>query len=359
MKSHRFLILASVLTLGFLPAGCTEETETPPPPVRPVRTHVVGAETGSRVFEYPGSVSPVREAVLAFEVDGQLRELPVVEGQRVVAGQGLAQLDDESFTTERDEARAQLREARAEYERFSGLYESNAASLQDLEARRSAYEVAEAQHRRAQRVLNKSTLEAPFDGVVAVTHVENFQTVGAGQPVVTLQDLGAFEVVVYLPEQDWALGLDRLATDDEAREFRAEVIVSSFPDRRFAARLREIAAAANPSTRTFEAAFAFDTPSGIAIQPGMTARLILTQAGAPVTDAVRIPANAVVASVNETPSVWRLDPSSMTVRLVPVQTGDLRGSWMEIRSGLAPGDEIAVTGVDQLLDDMRVSRYEH
>ena len=139
--------------------------------------------------------------------------------------------------------------------------------------------------------------------------------------------------------------------------FKPRVTVTTFPDREFPARMKEVSTTADPTTRTFALTLTFEAPSDIAVLPGMTAKGSLEVPGGGDGSGFSIPARAVLEDQGNQPYVWRVG-SDMTVEKVTVQVGELSGDQIEITSGLSTGDEIAVSGVHQLRAGMSVRRFE-
>ena len=139
---------------------------------------------------------------------------------------------------------------------------------------------------------------------------------------------------------------------------RPRVIVSNYPDREFPASVKEIATTADPATRTFAVTLSFDSDPGVNVLPGMTAMARVDLPLADLGGALAIPASAVVQNQGEDPYVWKVDPGTMTVSRAQVVLGELSNRLIEIDSGLSAGDQVAISGVQQLRDGMQVSRFE-
>ncbi len=355
-------LLAPVLLLGLalLVSACSGEAVEAPPVVRPVKMVEFGATSADQTREYPGSITPAEEADLSFEVSGQIIAFPVREGQAVGQGTVLARINPSDYQARREAADAHRLSTQATYERYQQLYEQNVVSLQDLEVKRRDFDIAEANLQTAQKALEDTELRAPFSGTVAKTYVDNFRNVQAKEPVLKLQNESRLEVKVSVPEGDALLGASARGSRAHMDRLNPRVVVATLPGRAFPARLKEFSTAADPVSRTFEATLSFDQPRDARLLPGMTVRVIVdvldeTDAATRAT----IPANAVFSDDDGAPHVWVVDPSSMAVQRTRVEVGDLAGADIEIRSGLSSGALIAVTGVHNLLEGMRVSRLEN
>jgi RND family efflux transporter MFP subunit len=318
----------------------------------------VGSEAASRVHEYPGRIAPEVEANVSFEVGGRIVELPIIEGLWVNEGTLLAALDPSDFEAHVDVTEAQSAAAEADYERYRDLLAKNAVSRRDFESRQRNFDVATANLRIAAKALQDTRLQAPFSGRVARRLVDNFQNVQPKEPVVVLQDDSTLEIRVSIPEAD----LIRRDRDERVSEvsaqIRPQVVISTVPDREFPARLTELSTTADPTTRTFEATFAFEAPDDVNILSGMTASVRVSVAGEQTADAYPIPANAAPIDNSGSAYVWKVDPSSMVVSRATVTLGDLSGGNVFVESGLSAGDLIAVTGVHHLREGMEVRRMD-
>jgi RND family efflux transporter MFP subunit len=319
----------------------------------------LGAGGGDTGLEYPGAVTSSQEAQLSFEVDGQILQFPVVEGQAVRTGQLLARLDDRDYVARMNADRASRNQALANYQRFQDLYAADAVSLQDLEVSRREYEVAEARLDITRKAVDDTELHALFSGVVARTLVDEFENVRAKQPVLLLQTGRGLEMRVNIPERDVVFAPRGLSVSDINERASPQVEIAALPGRRYPARLTEFATAADPVTRTFRATVAFEAPSDMQVLPGMTGKVIIDPQFAGVESGrFVVPSAAVAPSDTGEWYVWRVDAASMQVSRVMVEVGAMSGSDIEISGDLDLGDLVATSGVHHLREGMTVSRAQ-
>ncbi len=332
----------------------------PPAPealtARPVKILEMSAGGGSLLREFPGEIKASQNTDIAFEVAGKIIEFPVLESQRVSRGDMLAKLDDRDFRAAANAAAASTRAAKADAERYQALFKESVASKQQLEKAERNYEVFVAREATAQKALEDTILRAPYDGVVARKLVDDFANVDAKQAVVTLQTGADLEVVVNIPEQDYANIRPGSTVADINQRIEASVIVSALPNRAFPATLKEFATTADPVTRTFAATFSFTTPDDVNVMPGMTAKVRGIGPAGGGAGTTLVPVQAVAEDEGSKPYVWVVDPSSMEVRKVFVTLGALTGSSVQVSSGLSGGDWVVTSGVHQLREGMEVRR---
>lgn len=353
----RFPLLALTgLALTFI-AACEKEVEEAPEIVRPVRMLTITTLRGGETLGYPGEILGVQNAQLAFEVPGRVVALPAEEGIEVNEGQLLAKLDPADFQASVDAAQAAYTSAKTTFERFEEVFAKGAISRQDFDNQKREFEIAEANLVTARKALADSELRAPFSGRIGRVYVENFNNIQAKQSILLLQDLSQLDIVVDVPEQDWQRARPGLTLAQQTERIKPVVTLPTFPDRQFAAQIIEVAASADPVTRTFEARGRFNPPQDIVILPGMSATLtVVVDAGdvAGLENAVQIPANAVIGGNDGGSYVWMIDADTMTVSLSPVTPGQMSGSMITILDGLSAGDRIAVSGVQHLAEGMQV-----
>ncbi|GGO87669.1 hemolysin D [Marinobacterium nitratireducens] len=329
------------------------------PVSRPVKLFKVGEAASVRTLEFPGSVMAAQQSDMAFEVSGRIVEKPVTEGELVEEGRVLARLDPRDFEAERDRALAELSAARADFNRYNRAFKANAVTAQELDRARRALRVAEAGLQRAEKAVDDTVLRAPFAGRVARMLVEDFANVQAKQPVMILQSEGALEMRVNVPESEWV----RAKRVDSAAQIEINanisVLLSSLPDQPIPARITEFASTADPVTRTFEVTVGFQSPDGLIVSPGMTGRVVYKMPAEGAEAGLLIPADAVVATFDNKPSVWVYDEQTGVVSRRLVTTGELTGASIQVLEGLEPGERIAVSGVHTLTEGFSVHPMEN
>src|SRR5690606_27190694 len=182
--------------------------------------------------------------------------------------------------------------------------------------------------------LSYATLTADTDGVVTATLVEPGQVVAAGQTAIRVARLGEKEAIVAVPETLLA----------RVRQGEATVTLWSDPDRRYAARLRELSPAADPTTRTYLARFSMPD-AGEEVAFGMSATL--TVRGGTGEKAARLPLSALF-NQGSGPALWVVDRETGSVALKPVTVARYDAREVLVTSGVEEGDEVVALGVQKL-----------
>ena len=349
-------LLCLIIAGGGLVA-CSEQTIEPPTSevIRAVKVLQIKGGDDVETKQLPGIIRATHTAELGFEQSGRLVEILVTEGREVKAGELLAKLNIKTFQANYDKALARVNKAKTDYQRSKDLFDSGkgAISKSRLDADFTALDVAKSDLKTAKKALDDTALRAPFDGFIAKRLVENFQTVAPQQAVFVVQDISQLEIQVSVPEKEF-IGSDirkQRATIDQ--DINPRIVLSGLADQTFAAKLTEFATLADPELRTFKTRFTFTPPREAGILPGMTARVLYDSK---LSSDIFIPAKAVFPSANST-YVWVVDEAqTVTKKLVTV--GKLRGDTIQITSGLNKGMTIAISGVYQLREGMKIKHYK-
>ena len=362
-----------------------------------------------RVFT--GTVHGIRKSIVGSEVEGRVVEMLVREGDRVAGGQTLAQLRAEtvkielaaakaqlllrrhelaelkagSLPAEKDQAKARMEKARASMKlalatkaRRTHLYESSrsvskeeldlagagadtaAQALLDAQAalklvndgpRREKIDQAEArvaaqqeEVKRLDDILGKYTIVAPFDGYVTAERTEMGQWVAKGGPIVELVDLDTVDVHVNVQE-DYLANL-RVG-------MAAWVELDALADRAFDGKVAVIVPQADTRSRSFPVKVRLPNPNsgdGRLLAAGMLVRVTL--AVGEKKQALLVPKDALVLDKGNK-TVWVVDadpedPKTAKAREIPVRTGAMSGSLVEILGAVEEGRQVVVEGNERL-----------
>ena len=320
--------------------------------VRPAKLITIEASTSVRSISLPAVVEAVNSADLAFQVGGVLTDISVIEGDSVTKGAVIARLDARDFRLELDRARSQFDSAETEFQRAQRLLEEDTVSQAFFEQRQVQRDVAAAALALAEKRLADAVLRAPFDGTVAVIHVDQFQSIQPKQTIVTLQSSGTLTAVAQAPAS-------LVSSFGRLEPVEIYVVLDVAPNRRLATTLYSVSTQANPTTQTFEVKFAFSPPEDLNILPGMTGTFegrVLVRDDEGSVRSIRIPLSAVVSDGSQT-YVWVVDPETMAVVRRDVVIGAGVGETLVVESGLEPGDRIVAAGAAFLREGTVVRPY--
>lgn len=349
-KQHRVIImnaarLCLVFLLGLLTA-CGPQPASESSSDAPVRVRAVSPQAAEgQVWSLSGTVQSRNEAMLGFRLAGQITERLVHAGERVEAGQLLVKLDPQDVAQQQLAAQASLASARVQADnaeatrrRLEQLRSQQLVPLQAYEdaqatarAAAQAVRAAEAALAQASSASGYAELKAPAAGVVVATSAESGQVVTAGQGVLRLAYDGPREVEVQVPE------LRRAGLPEEAQ-------VTLFGSQRLAtARLREVAGAADPLTRTWRARYTIeDEPENWPLGQS----LVLHLQDEVASDALqRLPLGALIDQGTEM-AVWRIVDGR--VQRQPVTLVRVDSEHAYVRSQLPADAQVIALGAHLL-----------
>lgn len=317
------------------------------PAPRQVEVATVERIETTRTVRLAGVTRAADRAQLSFPVPARLATRPVEVGDRVAAGQLLAALDDREFRLAHQAAAAALAElevrlaqAVREKERTVRLAAAEAATAEELEqtsaaasALAAARDAAAARLAETNRLIDESTLEAPFSGTVTAVHVEPGEWASPGHPVVELAGNGAIEVVVEAPESMWS----RLSTGLPV------TVTLPFVGLEANGVIRRIANVSMGPGGLFPVEVAVAATPGLAA--GLAAEVSLPLE--PTRD-LTVPLEAVLNPGSSRPAVFRIADGHAERVLVSV--GQVTGDRISVVGPLADGDLVAVAGHTALAD---------
>lgn len=383
--------LAAAFVLGYLPRqkrlqqvlAESRSLGSALPVVNVVRSAAAPAEI---TLELPGSVQAITEAPVLARADGYLKRRTVDIGDRVSAGQVLAEIDAPELEQQVAQARAALEQARAAQqqaaasleqgraslelarvtaERWSGLFLKGAVSRQENDQVQAQFRAqtasvqalekalaaagrnvvaAEANLRRLESLRDYRIVRAPFAGIITLRNVDTGALISAGQTMLyRIAQVSALRVYINVPQTE---------APDVRTGMPAQVSVTELPGHVFAGRIEHTSDALDPSSRTLLADVHVPNP-GQKLMPGMYARVRLTvrRSHRPVL----IPGDTVVLR-SEGPMVAVVRNGRVHYQAISIARDD--GHTMEVSAGLAPGELLAVNPGDAVKEGAAVEIRE-
>lgn len=296
-----------------------------------------------------GSIEGKTAATISAKLAGRIEEVMVQEGQQVKAGDPLARLEStelaNSVRTAQDavsKAQVNYEMAVKDYNRYQTLFDQGATSAQTLDSAESKKRIAQADlssainsQSNAEQQYGYGVITAPVDGVVANVTVTVGQVVSPGAALMAVQDISQVYAVVNVEQKD--LGLIKQGQP-------AEVTVDTYADKIFAGTVEMINPEAGSTNRMFRTKVKVDNTDG-SLKSGMFSKIQLATGEA--AKMLTIPQAAIIQKQGIY-YVFIVENDKVTRHQVEV--GITSGDMIEIKSGLQPGDKLAVSNVSQLKD---------
>ena len=357
---HKGMALA--LLASFLAgAGCDSGSDVIEETLRPVRYITVSDDSAFRDRSFSGSSKSSLESRLSFKVSGTVINVPVQIGQRLRAGDLIAEIDPASYVLQAQQAQASLveaqandRRAAANYDRTKGLYANDNASLNDLESARAQAESAQAVVAAASKALEIARLNVSYtkltadtDCSIASLSIEVNENVTSGQQVAVVSCGEEYEVTLDLPES--LIG--------EVDEYTpVSVRFGAIPDQVFSGEVSEVAVASGAGSAAFPVVIKI-AGSHPSLRSGLAADVTFQFDSASERGGVVLPVTAVINDPAGT-FVFVAEPADVegesVVRRRDVTLGELTQSGIEIVNGVQIGDNIITAGLSVIRDGQRV-----
>ncbi len=324
------------------------------PPLEFVAADLVALRAAPLVTELvmPGSVQALSQATVRAKLSAEVRVVRVREGEKVHAGQVLAEFDTAALRVQLAERVATLESARAQLAQTERTRQANAQLVKQnfisqnafdtadaaFRAQAAAVEAAQAQLAQVQLLLSDAVVRAPIAGHIAKRHVQPGEKVGFDAPLIGIVDLSRLEVQAQAPVSDVA---------SIAPGAPAVVAIEGLPDRPFEGRVERVNPSTEPGTRSIN--FHVSLPNAASVlRAGMFAKVRLGVGGQPVP---ALPVSAVRSEAGEH-FVWVLADGALRRQPVTLGRRDERAQLIEIRSGLTRADRVIATKFDNLRDGL-------
>ncbi len=352
-RSRRVLIIAGlVVVVGAVAGGIAVTNDGPPAadanaaaaqqemPPMPVDVASAIEQNVVEAVRATGRIEALQAVELRPDESGRITKLLFQEGQRVSAGTPLVIIDDALLRAQAVRATADRDLAKQQLARVQKLRAENAASPADLERAEANARAAQAALDVLELQIERTTVRAPFAGVIGQRFVSTGDYVTTSTPLLTLQTTDPQRAVIEVPE--------RYATDLKVGQ-NVEFTVAAQPDKVFTARVDFIDAVVQDQSRTIVVKGRAPNGNGV-LKPGMfiEARLA-TQTR---SNAVVVPEDA-IQPLRTANVVWAVVDGKATRRTV--QLGTRSAGVVEVLDGLKAGEQVVVGGLERMGEGLPVA----
>ncbi len=347
IKRHFFLIAAGVLVILMAAAAILriafggDGGAAAGPAARggrgqEVSEAVVAARPFSDQIRVLGVARSARSVNITSSTTELITRVMFADGQRVAGGQPLVELQAREEDAAVIQAEAQVNQARREYDRYKVLVDRGVAPRVMLEQAETALETARAALEAAEARRGDRLIRAPFAGVMGLTTVTAGTLINPGAVIATLDDISTVRVDFPLPERylnKLAPGTPITATADAGGGGAFQGHIALIDTR------------VNEQTRAATARAEFPNADG-RIRPGMLLRVAVQQGQRQSPSAPE----AAVQYEGDGAFVYRIarGDNGATAQRVEVETGAVEGGYVELLSGVQPGDRIVGSGLNRI-----------
>lgn len=332
------MALFAVVTVA---TGCKDRSQTSDA----MLVDIVDVEGHANVrhTEYPGLAEAKDNTDLSFKVPGVIRKVLVKEGDHVTQGQVLVRLDSRDYETQLAATESEYRQVKAECERVMAMHAERAVSDNNYDKARSGLERITAKLKNHRDQLEDCVIRAPYAGYVSRVYRSDNEAAGPGIPVVGLFTSAGIEVVINVPETEYAR---------RGQKATCQATFSALPGRVFPLRLTSVSQQAN-ANQLFQMrlSLASDVRE---VTPGMSAMVSIDHEAAPGDNKTQIPVGALYNEKGQA-YVFVYHPAKHTVHKTPVEVETLlTDGHAVIAQGITAGQQIVASGVGKLTDGQQV-----
>ena len=344
------LIFFLIATKGLQFKKMAKVGESFQPPPTSVSTSFAEHQSWPRRLNTIGSIEPVKGVRLDAEVPGIVSAINFKNGQEVDEGDVLVQLDiaPEAALLKSNKANAQL--ANVELTRARRLRDTNSVAQSELDRAQANYDMALAQVKNIEAIIEQKTIRAPFKGRVGIRKINLGQYLSSGTSIVTIQSYDQVFVNFTLPQQQIGQVKTGMPITLES---------DAYPEKTFEGQLTAISPQIDPTTRTIELQGTLDNENGL-LRPGLFVDVTITLSEN--NKVLAIPATAIIYAPYGN-SIFKVQKSVdektgkpvVKVEQAFIRIGQRKGDFVSVLEGLEEGDEIVSAGAFKLRNEMTIS----
>ena len=326
---HRFFL--ALIVSGIFLTGCEDDksaNKKPKQHAQLVHSFSIKAEDSSLQRRFNAVIEAPNTIRISSQIAGMIMHMPHREGKQVKQGELLVQLDDSLTKAEYQKAIASLEKAKLDFQRTRKLVPRKLASDEELSAAQTNLKLAKAELTLKKIQLDRSLINAPFDGVISQRLFEPGDTVTANTHLLSLFDTSNFVIKSAVPESFLSF---------IKRGQAVQVLIPAL-NKQLNASIQTIFPTVDPKSQqiSIEARFNKDASP---LYPGLFAELVIKQT---ITNAILIPVNAVQYDT-EGSWVYSINKQGKSAK-TRIQTGQNINNTILVTNGLKPGDKIITKG---------------
>lgn len=305
----------------------------------------VQTEEFQHYLELQGDVKTDQNVLVYPEMAGTLYRVYVEEGDRVSKGQLLASIDDGGLSSQLAQLRTQAELAKTTFERQKRLWEQNIGSeIQYLQAK-TQYEAQQSAVKQLESQVGKSSIRAPFSGIVddIIKDQGTVVSPGPGSEIFRIVNLSDMYIAVEVPEAHLTN-----VTPGKKVEVYFPVLGESITTE-----IRQTGNFINPSNRSFNAEIPVPNKNG-RIKPNLTAQVKINDYTN--ENAILIPQSVVSENAEGEQYVYVIadENGEVTAKKSIITPGKTQGDYLEVLEGLSAGSQVIVDGARSVRDGQNV-----
>lgn len=307
---------------------------------------VITAQVGTRMmqgdFNVIGNFAPFQQVVVMSETAGKITRLNFNNGTVVQAGATLAAIDNDLLEIQLETTKTNLAKAENDFRRLKNLLGEGGVTQQQVDDAKLGIDNLHSQIKSIEKQIAMSYVKAPISGIISNKMVEKGSLVAPSMKLADITNISRLKMQVYLTEE-------QVITVKKGQ--RLPVKVDLMPDKTFEGTVSFIDVNAGPSRR-YLVEIEINNPGNV-LKAGMTGSVSFK--GGEGREVLAIPREAVVGSLQDA-KVYAVENGKAILR--PIETGNVFGENVQVRSGLSAGETIVVSGQINLEDGMEIQVAE-
>ena len=304
-----------------------------------VQADTLHVENVNAKYSYSGTFEPNKETKISAELQGKINTLLVDVGSVVIKGQTLVLLDNSLLKLQVQTIDVQVEGLEADVKRFIILAKADAIQGVQLEKAELGLKSAKVQRAILLEQINKTTIKAPFQGVVTAKLSEEGAFAAPGVPLLQITDITNLKFTVNVPEND-------------LRQFKLNhsytITADAYPEISFIGKVTMIGSKANMGS-SFPIQFTLNNTSDLKIKSGMFGKVNLENVSQEM--GIIIPASAMVGTAIQ-PQVYLIKNGKSIMQNITISKNIQ--NKVVISSGLKEGDVIVTNGFINLYDGANI-----
>ncbi|MGE0021998.1 MAG: efflux RND transporter periplasmic adaptor subunit [Draconibacterium sp.] len=297
-------------------------------------------ESINNVISYPGTFEPNKETKVSADIQGKINLVLVDIGSLVKKGDALIQLDNSLMKLQLQTAEIQIEGLEADVKRYTLLAEADAIQGVQLEKTELALRSAKVQRATLMEQINKTTIMAPFSGIVTAKLTEEGAFAAPGVPLLQITDISLLKFTVNVPENElYQFKINQFYT------LKADV----YPETALSGKVIMTGSKANMGN-SFPVQFSVNNTADLKIKSGMFGKVNLKNDSE--TEFIIIPASSIVGT-NIQPQVYTVKNGKAILKNITISTRFQNKAV--VSDGLTEGDVIISNGFINLFDGANVS----
>lgn len=291
---------------------------------------------------YVGIIEESEGTSVSFTTMGLVKRMLVNEGQRVSAGQLIAEIDNTQARNMVQNAMAQMTQANDALNRYKQLHD--AGSLPEIQWVEVQSKVAQAKSQldMAQKNFADCQLKAPVSGIIGKKYVNAGETTSPSQAVVTILNINTLKVKVAIPEAE----MNSINPNTQST-----ITVDAVGEELKGGRI-EKGVQADALTHTYDIRINVANPKQ-KLLPGMVTTVKFINEGSQAISGISVPVTAVQRGTDKSYFVWIVD-SNNTAHRNKVSVGSTSGNYISITEGIKVGQRIVTEGYQKLSEGTKV-----